>query len=261
MALCYHGGVTAKRACPVCLDSVLDESGRCGGCGGSLVHDAEDALAGVGIDRELLVRLMEETGTKGHACPGCAFEMTRTQVRGEMVDLCKGCGGMWVDASELARIFGEDLPRRLLPRAPSAASSSPARALKPGRIRPPGAIFSAFAIGGVITVVGAYQGAGPLFLMGLAAGVFTYFFGDHVRVDAGSGEVRWKRGKRTFHVPASSITGVLVGERKWLQYPVYLAAGDEMYRVYSAPWEGAALDAARKLHDWLRLEPGQIWLP
>jgi Zn-finger nucleic acid-binding protein len=56
------------------------------------------------LDFDVLRALSEEFGDEGLTCPGCGQKMSTVQVKGERVDLCFGCGGLWLDAGELGRL-------------------------------------------------------------------------------------------------------------------------------------------------------------
>jgi Zn-finger nucleic acid-binding protein len=54
-----------------------------------------------GLDFELLRELSEQIGDERLRCPGCGGTCSTIQVKGERVDLCFGCGGIWLDPGEL----------------------------------------------------------------------------------------------------------------------------------------------------------------
>lgn len=60
----------------------------------------------MGIPEHILFELARE-GTTRIACPACATKMTECFARGVQVDLCRGCGGAWLDSGELTRLARE----------------------------------------------------------------------------------------------------------------------------------------------------------
>lgn len=95
-----------------------------------------------GLSREMLREMVTLFASRERAtCPGCASKLSPIHVRGVRIDLCIGCGGVWLDAGELTRLGagrheelspsseppadGEALPIALGEAAPSA---SPAEA-------------------------------------------------------------------------------------------------------------------------------------
>jgi Zn-finger nucleic acid-binding protein len=96
--------------CPRCVRPLQPPVGTleeevCGGCGGRYLPSRgvarllEDER---GLDLGLLRELSEHFGNENLRCPGCAHGCSTIQLKGERVDLCFGCGGLWLDAGELA---------------------------------------------------------------------------------------------------------------------------------------------------------------
>ena len=38
------------------------------------------------------------------ACPRCGIDMNKIEKSDVIIDICKKCGGMWVDAGELGKL-------------------------------------------------------------------------------------------------------------------------------------------------------------
>lgn|GEM_PF-1198042 len=103
---------TSAVVCPVCPDVVLhNERGAlgeqsCARCHGRLLTSAgaEQVWSDLGIERALLVDVLDELGTPSFLCPSCSTRMARAPVGGVHVDACKGCGSVWLDADELGAI-------------------------------------------------------------------------------------------------------------------------------------------------------------
>lgn len=95
--------------CAVALDRVggpLDEH-RCEQCAGRLLGDGGvERLVEqeIGIDREILYEVRTSGAKDGATCPLCTSVMNRTRLKGEEVDLCGGCGALWLDPGELNRL-------------------------------------------------------------------------------------------------------------------------------------------------------------
>jgi Zn-finger nucleic acid-binding protein len=106
--------VEGERRCPTCFVPLSEGGvGRCSQCAGQLLDHAHaaDLLEGKLRLAPSEVRELSEMGGIGHRCPACRGEMKRFQLRGQWVDLCHGCGSMWMDEGEVARVLGEVVPR------------------------------------------------------------------------------------------------------------------------------------------------------
>lgn len=102
--------------CPRCHDVELDVGKGsvgedvCGGCGGRfLAPEISERVVVVelGFERELLREIAALFSGLRIACPGCESMMSPMRLRGVTVDLCLGCGGLWLDAGELRRLTSE----------------------------------------------------------------------------------------------------------------------------------------------------------
>jgi len=92
----------------------------CGRCGGRLLDAAAQERVLVelcGVERTLLAELCAHYVGR-FPCPACARNMSQVPVRGVIVDLCGGCGALFLDGGELTRLtdgrITEILPAALL---------------------------------------------------------------------------------------------------------------------------------------------------
>lgn len=96
--------------CPSCGAALSDRGGvaSCDACNGKLItgdlarervfdprNIAPGALKDASVGRGLVAR-----------CPSCAHPMAPVLVDDVVVDVCKGCGALWCDAGEHARLMG-----------------------------------------------------------------------------------------------------------------------------------------------------------
>lgn len=49
-------------------------------------------------------KVHKETGEEFLFCPRCTIEMKKLVKKDVVIDVCKKCGGMWVDAGELEKL-------------------------------------------------------------------------------------------------------------------------------------------------------------
>jgi Zn-finger nucleic acid-binding protein len=123
--------------CPRCPDVELtppEASGAslsastCARCGGGLVPEEgarrflEEEL---GHTRSELMELAALVGGARIACPSCNSKMSPIQLRGAPVDVCFGCGALWVDRGELEQMSAG---RYVLPAPPVVAATAPGSA-------------------------------------------------------------------------------------------------------------------------------------
>lgn len=95
--------------CPRCGQADLEPgAGALGGagcsqCGGVFLEAGvtEDVLERIGVDRPMAGELLREASAPGVRCPGCGQPARELQLKGTRVDLCAGCGGLWLDADEV----------------------------------------------------------------------------------------------------------------------------------------------------------------
>ncbi len=99
----------ASNRCPACARTTVLELETstgdliCPSCRGRFLGRDRVEQAVVtegGISRESLLMLAELCGGENLPCPGCNQETTRLQLRGQWLDVCFACGGMWFDAGE-----------------------------------------------------------------------------------------------------------------------------------------------------------------
>jgi Zn-finger nucleic acid-binding protein len=116
--------------CPRCDPAQeLSDAGDCGSCGGRLLEQAaaerllHDEL---GHDVGKLRQLAELFAGERLRCPSCAGQQSPLTLKGVPIDLCLGCGAVWLDAGEgealTALATGSTAPpppARSPPRAPS----------------------------------------------------------------------------------------------------------------------------------------------
>jgi hypothetical protein len=94
-----------KGMCPRCAVP-LDEGDACGSCGGRMVPAPEVAdfvTTRLHLDLTMLRELAEQFAGDAPDCPSCTRRMSPVTMKGQAVDLCLGCGSLWVDAGELER--------------------------------------------------------------------------------------------------------------------------------------------------------------
>jgi Zn-finger nucleic acid-binding protein len=130
--------------CPRCHDIELATGGplsssTCDRCGGGFVPEDGFAvlLDEIKCTREEVRELASLYGGERIVCASCRSKMSPLTLRGQKVDVCFGCGSLWVDAGELE---GISLGRHALPApkhppssssfaAPGTAHLAPAQAL------------------------------------------------------------------------------------------------------------------------------------
>jgi Zn-finger nucleic acid-binding protein len=49
-------------------------------------------------------KIHKESGEEYLLCPRCRIDMEKLMKRGVVIDVCKKCGGMWVDAGEMEKL-------------------------------------------------------------------------------------------------------------------------------------------------------------
>lgn len=79
----------------------------CGRCGGRLLDEAAVQRLIIeehGIARDTLRELAGNFGRPTLRCAGCGQRMHPVRLRGVPLELCTGCGGVWLDAGELGRL-------------------------------------------------------------------------------------------------------------------------------------------------------------
>ncbi|OGQ16029.1 MAG: hypothetical protein A2138_03660, partial [Deltaproteobacteria bacterium RBG_16_71_12] len=79
----------------------------CGRCGGRLLEEAAVQRVIIdehGIARDTLRELAGHFGRPTLRCPGCGQRMHPIRLREVPLDLCTGCGAVWLDAGELLRL-------------------------------------------------------------------------------------------------------------------------------------------------------------
>lgn len=90
--LAKGAGALTEDVCPTCQGRFLDAA--------ALRRLLVEIM---GIPEHVLHELARE-GAQKLTCPSCASRMTETWARGVQVDLCRGCGGGWLDGGELQRL-------------------------------------------------------------------------------------------------------------------------------------------------------------
>ena len=51
-----------------------------------------------------MAKIHKETGEKYLLCPRCKTNMDKLVKNSIVLDVCKNCGGMWVDAGEIEKL-------------------------------------------------------------------------------------------------------------------------------------------------------------
>lgn len=106
----------------------------CHQCGGRLLDEAAVERVIVlehGIARPTLRELAGHFGRPRLPCPACRLRMHPVRLRAIDLELCTGCGAVWLDAGELARlsegrwdeVAGPVPPAQLAPAAPLAVAA------------------------------------------------------------------------------------------------------------------------------------------
>ena len=106
----------SPRVCPRCpLPTSIVEAGGvvgedvCRSCHGRfLAPELTERIVveELGVERATLHEIAAMFSGLRLACPGCRAAMRPLRLRGVVVDLCFSCGGLWLDAGELARLTG-----------------------------------------------------------------------------------------------------------------------------------------------------------
>lgn len=97
-------------ACPSCGEALRDRGGlaSCDACRGRLIAGdvaRERVFDPRGIDPGALKDASVGRGLVAR-CPSCGHPMAPVLVDDVVVDVCKGCGALWCDAGEHARLMG-----------------------------------------------------------------------------------------------------------------------------------------------------------
>jgi Zn-finger nucleic acid-binding protein len=162
--------------CPRCHDVDLVAGGplsssTCDRCGGGFVP--EDGflvlLDEIKCTRDELRELASLYGGERIVCPSCRSKMSPLTLRGQKVDVCFGCGSLWVDAGELEGVsagrHGLPAPKHPPPATTSSASPSltPAQSLVRVDERSTGrhALRAVLAGSGAVGVVWSLVGIAP----------------------------------------------------------------------------------------------------
>jgi len=53
------------------------------------------------------MKIHKKTGEKYLSCPRCNIDMKKLVKHDVVIDICKKCGGMWVDKGELEKLASE----------------------------------------------------------------------------------------------------------------------------------------------------------
>ncbi len=109
-------GTLGEAVCPRCGGRVLDEAAV-----QRVIIDEH------GITRATLRELAGHFGRPNLRCPGCGQRMHPVQLRQVPLDLCTGCGALWLDAGELWRL-SEGRWVEVAGPAPPAPESAPQEA-------------------------------------------------------------------------------------------------------------------------------------
>jgi Zn-finger nucleic acid-binding protein len=114
--------MSAMGHCPRCRLELSPPAGGlgerlCNRCAGRFLEPAGVTRLVVdehGLDPAFLRELTSQFAGERAACPGCRSGMSPVQLRGGYVDLCEGCGGLWLDAGDLSRL-GEGRWEEVMP--------------------------------------------------------------------------------------------------------------------------------------------------
>ena len=172
--------------CPRCHDvELVDDNGplssaTCARCGGGLIPDNGLAvlLEEIKSTREELNEIAAQYGGARVQCPACKSKMSPLVLRGEHVDLCFGCGSLFVDKGELELISGgrHHMPQPTEP-APIKALANPAPAQVLVRVDERSlarhVVRAVLAGTGAVSVVWALVGLVPVASLFLGFGALT----------------------------------------------------------------------------------------
>ncbi len=108
-------GVRGGRLCPRCRkDLFLVERGGerldvCHSCSG-IWFDKDELAVVLGKEStvELLVGITKELKGENLLCPNCRETMSTKEVYDVFVDICRECGGIWMDKGETEKIWARD---------------------------------------------------------------------------------------------------------------------------------------------------------
>lgn len=98
---------TAEEPAPLALGAGALGEAVCGRCGGRLLEEAAVQRVIVeehGVSRDTLREMAGHFGRPSLGCPSCGQRMHPIRVRALSLDLCTGCGAVWLDAGELTRL-------------------------------------------------------------------------------------------------------------------------------------------------------------
>ncbi|MBM4283299.1 MAG: hypothetical protein FJ137_21990, partial [Deltaproteobacteria bacterium] len=95
MPLASGQGALGEDVCPRCRGRFLN---------GALTERV--VIDELGVERGILRELAGFFSGARLPCAGCGAAMRPLGLRGVAVDLCLGCGGLWLDAGELSRLSG-----------------------------------------------------------------------------------------------------------------------------------------------------------
>lgn len=87
------GSALGDAPCPSCKGTFVPSEGV-----ERLVHRE------LGLEISTLRELMGPHAGTQLKCPSCAFAMSHVQLKGVPLELCTGCGGVWLDEGELERL-------------------------------------------------------------------------------------------------------------------------------------------------------------
>lgn len=108
-------GVRSKRTCPRCEQHLflVERGGErldlCRKCGGIWFdRDELAALLGSESSVELLIGISMDLKGESLPCPDCMEPMNTKEVYEVFVDVCRECGGIWMDRGETEKIWARD---------------------------------------------------------------------------------------------------------------------------------------------------------
>mgnify|MGYP001069281926 FL=1 len=106
--------IHSRKPCPRCDEDMhVEERGGdrldiCQTCGGIWFDPTElDDLLGDNSAVELLINLKSAIKGEKLKCPACREYMKSKDIFGIVVELCKECGGIWLDRDETEKIWAE----------------------------------------------------------------------------------------------------------------------------------------------------------
>jgi uncharacterized protein len=106
------------RKCPSCPEELKEIHYHkqiidiCPGCGGAFFDHGElesivqivDIFKNIQLAEDEIDTVSTLEKERILLCPGCSKELTPKEIAGEIIDVCPGCGGIWLDKGEIVAL-------------------------------------------------------------------------------------------------------------------------------------------------------------